>query len=86
MASPLFVEFGVLGDVANRKSDVLSRRAPGFEAPASIPSPAASTRWWVGWVTGHLNKQIAYDIGISEVTVKVYRGPGRAKGEGRFFA
>jgi FixJ family two-component response regulator len=25
-------------------------------------------------VTGLLNKQIAYDIGISEITVKVHRG------------
>jgi FixJ family two-component response regulator len=25
-------------------------------------------------VTGHLNKQIAFDIGISEITVKVHRG------------
>ncbi len=25
-------------------------------------------------VTGRLNKEIAYDIGISEITVKVHRG------------
>ena len=25
-------------------------------------------------VTGRLNKQIAFDIGISEITVKVHRG------------
>jgi len=25
-------------------------------------------------VTGRLNKQIAYDIGISEITIKVHRG------------
>jgi len=25
-------------------------------------------------VTGRLNKRIAYDIGISEITVKVHRG------------
>jgi FixJ family two-component response regulator len=30
-------------------------------------------------VTGRLNKQIAYDIGISEITVKVHRGQAMRK-------
>jgi len=35
-----------------------------------------------GVVAGRLNKQIAYELGITEITVKVHRSRARAKDEG----
>lgn len=37
-------------------------------------------------VDGRLNKQIAFDIGISEVTVKIHRGQVMRKMKARTFA
>jgi FixJ family two-component response regulator len=35
-------------------------------------------------VTGLLNKQVGFELGISEITVKAHRGSGYAQDEGPF--
>jgi len=50
-----------------------TKRQPPRYARALKPSPPVSSQAMALVVTGHLNKQIAYDLGISKVTVKARR-------------